>query len=62
MTTAHKVLMAIAILFTGGTEFQTLNLVRVLVYAGNKITVCCYYEYGESMVCELEMAGQTLSG
>lgn len=45
------------VLLVGGTEIQTLNLVRVLISAGYKVTVCCYYEYDEDMVRRFELAG-----
>lgn len=40
----------------GGTEVQTLNLVRVLA-AGYGVTVCCYYEYEEAVVNNFREAG-----
>jgi glycosyltransferase involved in cell wall biosynthesis len=52
-----NVLIAIPVLLIGGTEIQTLNLVRVLFNLGCKVTVCCYYEYDESMVQRFEGAG-----
>ncbi len=36
---------------------QTLTLVNVLVLAGYKVTVCCYYEYDQTMVSEMEKTG-----
>lgn len=44
-------------LLLGGTEVQTLSLLRVLVQRGYIVTVCCYYEYDEAMVREYESAG-----
>jgi len=46
------VLIAIPCLLTGGTEMQTLSLVRILISGGYKVTVCCYYEHEETM-CRL---------
>lgn len=36
---------------------QTLTLVNVLVLDGYKVTVCCYYEYDQTMVSEMEKTG-----
>jgi glycosyltransferase involved in cell wall biosynthesis len=52
-----EVIIGIPVLLVGGTEIQTLNLVNVLVGAGYKVTVCCYYEYGQNMVDRFEAAG-----
>lgn len=52
-----KVVIAIPVLLIGGTEIQTLNLVRVLVDAGYEVTVCCYYEYDQTMVVKMHEAG-----
>jgi len=57
MSIAHKVLIAIPILFTGGTELQTLNLVKGLLSAGYQITICCYYDYDHFMVLKFEATG-----
>lgn len=51
------VLIAIPCLFLGGTEMQTLNLARVLVSAGYRVTICCYYEYDAGMVQRFEVVG-----
>jgi len=40
----------------GGTEVQTLNLVRVLAES-YFVTVCCYYEYDDAMVNQFRAAG-----
>ena len=55
--TQHKVVIAIPILLTGGTEIQTLNLVKVLNGAGYGVVVLCYYEYEREMVAYMEEAG-----
>lgn len=52
-----KVLIAIPCLLTGGTEIQTLNLVRALVQGGHQVTTACYFEYTENMVKLYEEAG-----
>lgn len=55
--TSPKVVISIPVLLVGGTEVQTLSLVKVLRAAGFGVSVCCYYEYHERMVSEMEMAG-----
>lgn len=52
-----KVLIAIPCLLTGGTEIQTLNLVRALVKGGHQVTTACYFEHTENMVKLYEDAG-----
>lgn len=52
-----KVLIAIPCLLTGGTEIQTLNLVRALVKGEHKVTTACYFEHTENMVKLYEEAG-----
>mgnify|MGYP003290354178 CR=1 FL=1 len=44
------ILICIPCLLTGGTEIQTLNLVRALVSGGHRVVVACYFEYSETMV------------
>lgn len=51
------VLICIPCLLTGGTEIQTLNLVRVLVSGGYRVVVACYFEYAEAMVARYRAAG-----
>lgn len=51
------VLIGIPCLLTGGTEMHTRDLVAVLAGAGYSVTVCCYYEFEEGMVREMEQAG-----
>ncbi|HAM52391.1 MAG TPA: hypothetical protein DCP92_17475 [Nitrospiraceae bacterium] len=55
--TNKHVVIAIPVLFVGGTEIQTLNLVTVLKSGGYQVSVCCYYEYDDSMVEEVQAAG-----
>ena len=57
MNSEKSVVISIPVLFVGGTEIQTLNLVRVHVNAGYDVTVCCYYEHDASMVQRFESAG-----
>lgn len=52
-----SVLIAIPILLLGGTEIQTLNLVRVLRAAGYRVSVCCYYEHDTAIVEVFRDAG-----
>ena len=52
-----KVLIAIPCLLTGGTEIQTLNLVRALIQGGHQVTTACYFEHTENMVKLYEEAG-----
>lgn len=51
------VLIGIPVLYIGGTEIQTLNLVRVLLSSGYQVTICCYYEFDDSMVSRMEKTG-----
>ena len=53
----RKVFLAIPVLLVGGTEIQTVNLVKVLLSAGYQVVVCCYYEYDDSMVAKVEKTG-----
>lgn len=49
--------LAIPCLLKGGTEFQTLQLVRALVRLHQQVTVACYYEYEQDMVALFEQEG-----
>ncbi len=51
------VMISIPVLLVGGTEFQTLSLVRVLSGGGYRVTVCCYYEYDDAIVAGFRAAG-----
>ena len=51
------VLICIPCLLTGGTEIQTLSLVRALVRGGYRVVVACYYEHSEGMVARYREAG-----
>jgi len=53
----RKVVVTIPVLLVGGTEVQTLNLVRTLVDCGYRVTACCYYDHEASMVASMEDAG-----
>lgn len=52
-----NVLVCIPCLMTGGTEIQTLNLVRALVTGGHKVLTVCYFEYASEMVSRFQEAG-----
>ena len=52
-----KVLVCIPCLLTGGTEIQTLNLVRALAAGGHQIVTICYFEYSPEMVIRFQQAG-----
>lgn len=52
-----KVLVCIPCLLTGGTEVQTLSLVKALIEAGHQVVTVCYFEYVEDTVIRFETAG-----
>jgi glycosyltransferase involved in cell wall biosynthesis len=52
-----NILICIPVLLLGGTEIQTLYLVRILVEAGYRVTVCCYYEFDNSVLVHFKEAG-----
>lgn len=52
-----KVLVGIPCLMTGGTEIQTLSLVKALVEAGHEVNVVCYFEHTQLMVDRYREAG-----
>ena len=52
-----KVLVCIPCLLTGGTEIQTLNLVRALVEGGHEVVTACYFEHSEYMVGQYKAVG-----
>lgn len=52
-----KVMVCIPCLLTGGTEIQTLNLVRALVTGGHQVVTVCYFEYSPEMVIRFQQAG-----
>ena len=53
----RKVLVAIPCLLLGGTEYQTLSLVKVLMQGGYSVTVLCYFEYNSVMVNYMKGTG-----
>ena len=52
-----RVLVCIPCLLTGGTEIQTLSLVKALIAARHNVTVACYFEHSDSMVALYQEAG-----
>lgn len=52
-----KVIVAIPCLLRGGTEMQTLNLVKALLASGHDVVTLCYFEYDESIVKDYINAG-----
>ena len=54
------VLVLIPCLLTGGTEIQTLSLVRALVCARHDVVVGCYFEHAPAMRRRYEEAGATV--
>ncbi len=52
-----EVLIAIPMLLTGGTEVQTLYLATSLINLGYRVTLCCYFEYEQSVVEQFQSLG-----
>ncbi len=52
-----RVVIAIPVLFVGGTEIHTHNLVKALTSQGYSVFICCYYDYDSSMVSKLKEVG-----
>ncbi len=52
-----QVLICIPVLLTGGTEMQTLHLVRALIAGNYRVTICCYHEYEENIVACFRESG-----
>lgn len=52
-----KVLIGIPCLLTGGTEIQTLSLVKALVSGGHEVSVACYFEHSPEMAERYRVAG-----
>ncbi|MDM5272548.1 glycosyltransferase family 4 protein [Sulfurovum sp. zt1-1] len=57
---SNKILIAIPCLLLGGTEYQTLSLIKSLKEGGYEVTVLCYFEYDERMVIYMQEAGVTV--
>jgi L-malate glycosyltransferase len=58
--TILKVVIAIPCLLYGGTEIQTLNLVKSLIFLKHEVTVMCYFEYDDNMVQRFTESGAEL--
>lgn len=52
-----KVIVTLPVLLTGGTEIQTMALVKVLAAAEYDVTVCCFYDFEPGMVVAMEKVG-----
>lgn len=52
-----KVLVTIPCLLTGGTEIQTLSLIKALCHAGHNVTAVCYFEHADAMIKKYQDAG-----
>ena len=52
-----KLLIAIPVLFVGGTEMHTLNLANALTSEGYQVSICCYYDCDSSMVAKFKDEG-----
>ena len=57
MKNSKIVVISIPVLLIGGTEMQTLNLVKVLSDESYEVIVLCYYEYEIKMVEYMELTG-----
>lgn len=55
------ILVCIPCLMTGGTEVQTLNLVRALVAEGHRVVTTCYFEHYDDMVSRFQKAGSEVT-
>lgn len=51
------VVIGIPVLLVGGTEMQTLAVVRVLISGGYRVIVCCYHEHSPAVVSQFEAGG-----
>jgi L-malate glycosyltransferase len=51
------IVIGMPVLLTGGTEIQTLFLVRALVALRLRVVVCCYHEHEESIMALFSDAG-----
>lgn len=52
-----NILVCIPCLLTGGTEVQTLSLVRALIASGHNVSVVCYFEHTPEMVTRFRKEG-----
>jgi glycosyltransferase involved in cell wall biosynthesis len=59
--TGKRVEVLIPVLLAGGTEAQTLHLVRALRSAGYCVGICCYFEADEPVIQAFEREGTRVS-
>jgi glycosyltransferase involved in cell wall biosynthesis len=59
--TGKRVEVLIPVLLGGGTEAQTLYLVRALRSAGYSVGICCYFEASEVVIQAFEREGTRVS-
>lgn len=52
-----NILITIPCLLTGGTEIQTLSLVKALINDGHSIYVACLFEHSPTMIANYQNAG-----
>ena len=52
-----KVMVTLPVLLVGGTEIQTLAVVKALLIDEYRVEVCCYYEYEGEVVDQFRTAG-----
>ena len=52
-----KIVIPIPVLLKGGTEIQTINLIKVLVSDGCYVIVLCYYDFDDEIVNRIKNAG-----
>ena len=57
---SQNILITIPCLNRGGTEMQTLHLVKVLVGEGYQVTTLCYFEHDPAVVSEYKQAGSSV--
>lgn len=60
MNKNKSILICIPCLLTGGTEIQTLSLVKALISSSYKVTTLCYFEYSKDMVVRYKKAGSSV--
>lgn len=60
MKSKKNVLVTISHLAVGGTEIQTLNLVKALTQSGHNVTVICFFRHIQSMVSQFKEAGANI--
>lgn len=56
-----RILVCIPCLLTGGTEIQTLNLIRALVEGKNRVLTLCYFEHSDQMISAYKNVGSKVT-